>query len=212
MSHPVYKYKFIALFVLSLWGVVTLTGCTSKQTRNENYAAHEAYLQKLYQEYVGQFLPANAPHATLIGFPYPGYDVFKPSAFVPSSMGGKKVQSVLTLKGKFDHPLQPWDRPQYGYYLGDQTLLPLRIEPGQYDIVTFGGGYSGKMTVIKDAIIQAGKTYAIYPQMKDGKRLLTINEYAIDKRFSPGERDYYVVGKAVSKAQEWGKDELTTQK
>jgi hypothetical protein len=199
--------KLVTIFCIFLF---TLLGCapaTDPSVGNATYAAHETYLQKLRAEYVSQFVAAANPHATLIGYPYQGYDVFKPSAFVPSRIDKTSVQSLYELKGKFEHPLQPWSRPQYGYALADQTLLSLRIKAGQYDIETWGGGYTGKRTLFKDVQIKSGIAYMIYPKLIDGKRMLSINEFSVDSRFTPFEREYYIVGKAVSQAVEWGRYE-----
>lgn len=190
------------LIVMSL---LLLNGCAGiKEQMAEGNKLHQEYLVKLYKEYQGQLMASDKSHATLIGFPYQGFNNLKTSGFIPSKVGETNVKSLWKLTDEYPHPVNWANRPQYGWHTPDQSLLPLRIKPGIYDIEVWGGAYSPVPTLIPSVKIEVGKAYVIYPQKFEKFWKLSIREYKFDSKFKSNESEYYLVGKPVSEEVVYG--------
>lgn len=194
------------IFLAILLSFFTLAGCTSltKEGREKSRLSYEKWLGEIYAAYIDQFSITDTDYATLRGYPYPGYDTLKTGGYAPIKVNDKAVTTLFGFKDKHPYPANWMETPHYGYYFPDQSDLPLKIKSGAYGIEIWGGAYSPKRTTFKRVEISKGKNYIIYPTKKIDTTYLSINEYITDKRFTPSEKEYYIVGKAVSDLVPYG--------
>lgn len=199
--------KFLLIALFSICSLSSFAQPNIQRGTSNDDLIHQKYLEKLYSVYVDQLSVNETPYATIIGYPYDGFDKLKTSAFVPAKIDGTTVKSLLTLKNEIEHPASWFNRPSYGWYSPDQTLLPLKIKPGTYDILVWGGAYKPTTTLIRNVTISTGKQYIIYPRESSQNRTLSINEFSINDKHKYFEKEYYIIGEAVSQDVKFGNQE-----
>lgn len=192
------KSKFFLLMMLVLCqGCVTI-GVVGSSVVSDSEILHQEYLRKLYSGYQIQLTGESEVYATISGFPYQGFQSLKTGGFVPFRVDGIFIKNLMNLREMLTHPVDWINRPPYGYYTPNQSLLPLRIKPGVYDIEVWGGARSPTATRIPNVIVEAGKQYVIYPQRFQEAWRISIREYQSDFTFNPNEEGFYVLKKSVS--------------
>ena len=169
-----------------------LVGCTAEHQARVA-TQNRADVKEAVDAYDDQHVRPGEPHAVLSAQPRRIDEVAVFSPYRLAKLNGKDLE-----------------RPAYSFTKArplprDLAFSELKIPPGLHDLTIASGAVRHYVTTVSQVRFEAGKRYAIVEGPgPDGEVAIHIAEYRQDKRFAPGEKEYYLIGKRISDAVERG--------